>query len=187
MKKKILWILITAFMVFGLTGCGTNGGNSAADDVDAAYPDAVSILTVGWEQLGEQFAAIGGSLDNPVDNAPGAVSLSDTDMMTNSLLIPEEVQKDITDVASVVHMMNANTFTGVAIRVNEMETEDAAVKIKDTFMANHFMCGVPEKIKIVTIGHYIVYAYGETETVDNFMNGLENLPQAAVFADEVYQ
>ena len=44
-------------MVLGLTGCQTSKETSVADDVDKAYPDAVSVLQKGWDQIPEQFPA----------------------------------------------------------------------------------------------------------------------------------
>lgn len=187
MKKYIMTVLLAISIAVCLIGCGKSNSGSSADAVLAAFPDSVSVLTAGWEQVGEEFPAMGGSFDNPVDNAPGAINLSDTDTMTYTLLIPEDVQKDITDAASLLHMMNANTFTGVAIRLDTMAPEEAAGKIKDAFMANQFMCGMPDKIKIITMGNYVVYAYGETANVDNFMKGIETKEHATVFADAKYE
>ena len=187
MKKSIMSIILSVIMVLGLTGCQTSKGTSVADDVDKAYPDAVSVLEEGWNQIPEQFPASGGSFENAVDNAPGKVDITNTDALTYTFLVPEEVQKDITDAASIMHMMNANTFTAVALHLNEMSTEDAATQIKEGFLNNQFMCGFPDKIKIVSMGNYVVYAYGKTDNVDNFMKGIENLEHATVVADEIYQ
>lgn len=187
MKKSIMSIIMSVIIVLGLTGCQTSKGTSVADDVDKAYPDAVSVLQKGWNQIPEQFPASGGSFENAVDNAPGRVDITNTDALTYTFLVPEEVQKDITDAASIMHMMNANTFTAVALHLNEMSTEDAATQIKEGFLNNQFMCGFPDKIKIVSMGNYVVYAYGKTDNVDNFMKGIENLEHATVVADEIYQ
>ena len=62
MKKSIMSIIMSVIMVLGLTGCQTSKGTSVADDVDKAYPDAVSVLEEGWNQIPEQFPASGGSL-----------------------------------------------------------------------------------------------------------------------------
>ena len=187
MKKSIMSIIMSVIMVLGLTGCQTSKGTSVADDVDKAYPDAVSVLEEGWNQIPEQFPASGGSFENAVDNAPGKVDITNTDALTYTFLVPEEVQTDITDAATIMHMMNANTFTAVALHLNEMSTEDAATKIKEGFLANQFMCVFPDKIKIVSMGNYVVYAYGKTDNVDNFIKGIENLEHETVVADEIYQ
>ena len=55
MKKSIMSIIMSVIIVLGLTGCQTSKGTSVADDVDKAYPDAVSVLQKGWDQIPEQF------------------------------------------------------------------------------------------------------------------------------------
>lgn len=186
MKKTIISFLMMIGLVMALTGCQSKN-EGVANDVDAAFPDAVSVLAEAWNQMPDPFPVVGGNMETAVEDAPASVDLSDTDALTYTFLVPEDVQKDITDAATLSHMMNGNTFTAVAVHMGSMSCEDAAAKIKDKFLGNQFMCGFPDKIKIVSMGSYVIYAYGATDIVDDFMKGYEGLDGASVVADEIYQ
>lgn len=133
---------------------------------------AVEILQKSWDLMAEdnKFPVFGGSIENSVDGAAGEVKIDDANMLTNTLLVPEDVQKVTVEAASLVHMMNTNTFTGATIKVDGMDADEAADKVLDSFMSTAFVCGVPEKITIVVYGDYITYAYGETDLVDSFID-----------------
>ena len=45
-------------------------------------------------------------------DAPGKFDISKTEELGITLGLPEDLWDDIDDAASMVHMMNANTFTG---------------------------------------------------------------------------
>lgn len=67
--KKFLTMLLALVMVLSLAACSSQKGG----DVNGGFPaSAVDLLTAVWNAYpeSEKFSVVGGSLDNPVDNAP---------------------------------------------------------------------------------------------------------------------
>lgn len=163
-----------------------NGDSQGAGDQASAYDSAVAILNAFWENGSYDFPVYGGNFDNVVDNAPGTLPTSDVDTMTNMLLIPEDVQGCVADAATLFHMMNSNTFTGAALKLNGMSSEEAAGKIKEAFKNNQFMCGIPDKIMIYTVGNDLVFFYGATDILDMFADAAASVEGAVLVVDENY-
>ena len=73
------------------------------------------------------------------------------------------------DAASLLHMLNQNTFTcGVYHVKNSADIEALAAKIKDNILARNWMCGFPEKLVIMAVGDYIVSVFGAAELISTF-------------------
>lgn len=182
-KIGSMFMVLLLFVCFAI-GCGKK--DEGTINAAVAYTDSVEVLNAIWDQTEEKFPAYGGSIEESVADAPGKLLLTDTDTMTYTLLIPESVQGQIVDAATLMHMMNANTFTGVAMKLDGMKVEDAANQIKDAFMNNQFVCGIPDKIVVATLGDYVVYAYGAADIVDDFKTIAGNLEGANVVVDQMY-
>ncbi len=150
---------------------------------------AAEVLNKVWNGFAEenQFPSFGGSISNPADNAAGAIDAGDTDTLSYTLLLPEELQGQVTEAASLLHMMNANTFTGAALKVDAANQDAFVATLKDTIMNNQFMCGMPEKLVIVTSGDYVVYAFGVLDFIDEFeKSATANLGGATVQVSELF-
>ena len=81
--KKFLTMLLALVMVLSLAACSSQKGG----DVNGGFPaSAVDLLTAVWNAYpeSEKFSVVGGSLDNPVDNAPGAFPVDDADYRTGA-------------------------------------------------------------------------------------------------------
>ena len=114
--KKFLTMLLALVMVLSLAACSSQKGG----DVNGGFPvSAVDLLTAVWNAYpeSEKFSVVGGSLDNPVDNAPGAFPVDDADNLDYMLHFPADKSDLIDDAASLTHMMNANSFTCGAFHV----------------------------------------------------------------------
>lgn len=134
---------------------------------------ALEALESVWNLFGEseKFWVMGGGYNNPVDNAPGAVELTDTDYLTFSLLIPEDQLSGITEAASMVHAMNGNNFTcGVYKTADVAAFADAM----HAALENHqWVCGMPELLKIVDLGGgYVLVAFGISDAMTPFFQKL---------------
>ena len=112
--------------------------------------------------------------------------MSDNDGLTYLLLLPESVQGKVDDVASLIHFMNANTFTSAVLHLKEGTAADVAKEIETAVMGNQFMCGFPEKLIIVQISDdYLVSAFGHGEPIDLFKSKLsEAYPEAEFLFEE---
>ena len=181
--KKLLAMMLTLTLAFGITACGGAGDSGAAKD-DTEGKKAVDILTDVWAayEEDEKFAISGGGYENMTMDTPGEVSVSDTDSLDALLGFPADNAELIDDAASMLHMMNQNTFTaGVYHVANADDVKAVADALKENIMNRQWMCGFPDDLVIYSVGtNYVAAAFGAEETVDSFEDHLEE-----VFASSV--
>lgn len=141
---------------------------------DATVNSAVDVLANVWATYGEDemFFAMGGDMNNPVDNAPGLYSMDDAEMLSFSLYIPADSIALVDEAASLVHAMNANTFTGASFHlIDAANAETLATSLKDNIMNTQWMCGFPDKLVIFTVNdEYVISAFGNLDIIENFKN-----------------
>ena len=114
----------------------------------------------------EKFPASGGDYENPVEDAPGAVDISDADNLNYMLTLPVEDASKIDGAAALGHMMNANTFTCGAFHITSKDDVEAVANdLRDAIQSKQWMCGFPDKLVIFT---YVVSLYGDEELVNTF-------------------
>ena len=173
--KKILAIVLVLVMVMAMAGCNNNGGETTTAAITTpsvvAPNTALGLLESVWANFAEdeKFAVIGGDFGNPVDNAPGSYSLEEAEGLSATLLIPADQLANVTEAATMVHMMNANTFTGGVVRLAEGTVASAFAKaVRDAIQNNQWMCGFPEKMLVATLGDYIIIAYGLNDAMNPF-------------------
>lgn len=168
-KKLISLLLVMALCMLSIVGC-SNKKDDKGQDATSSYSSAVEILETIWDNFPEEnkFAAFGGGSANAVEDKPGSVDIIDTDTLTYNLLLPESLQGQISDAASLIHMLNANSFTGGALKVTEADKAAFIDTLKTDILGARFMCGFPEKLVIITTGDYVVYAYGTEDNINAF-------------------
>lgn len=137
--------------------------------VESAYADALAVLEAIWDNYpdDDKFSALGGNRDAMVEGKPGNFDLSATDEMTSSLLIPSSNIADMKTVASLVNMMNLNTFTS-AVFQTDGDLEDLSQTLVDAANAKQFICGAPETIITLKIDNYLILALGADGNVQTF-------------------
>ena len=172
--KKIAIVLLVAMLGMCLAACG--GGNKNAGITEVA--DATEILTTVWGtyEEDEMFAAAGGDSENMSMEGPAKFDVSKVEELDYLLNFPAGMADKIDDAASLMHMMNANTFTAGAYHVTDAgDVATVKAAIEDKVMNNHWMCGFPETLIIVQVGdNYLVSAYGNGELIENFKTKLVN-------------
>ena len=175
--KKIVSLALAMLLVLSLAACGSK--NSGAGDVS----DALTLLNTVWATYSEEekFPVSGGDYDHPVDDAPGAFDISNADNMDYMLGFPGPSVANLVDAASLMHMMNANTFTAGAFHVASSSDVDSVVSdLKDNIMNRQWMCGFPDKVVVVTMGQFVVSVYGAEDLVNTFRDKLQNCFSSAV-------
>ena len=190
--KKLLALILAGLMIFAFAACGekddTNKGNNGNETVAETKDEAnetpklegveapVDILTSVWSTYGddEKFFAMGGDLDHIVDNAPGAYDLSNKENLTAQLICPADAADMIDSAASLIHAMNANTFTGAAYKLKDATQAEAFITaMKTAIQGNQWMCGFPEKLLTAKVtDDYVVVVFGNGELVENFKTKL---------------
>lgn len=160
----------------------------AEDKPAAAVDDALTILNAIWNTYSdeEKFPAAGGDSEHAVDGAPGSFDVSNADSLSYLLTFPADDASLIDSAASLVHMMNLNTFTCGAFHVADTNNvARLADDLRTTIQAKRWMCGFPDKLVIVTVGQSVFSVYGNEELVNTFRDKLlASYPTAAAVYDE---
>ena len=199
MKKKIALLLLTT-MAISLVGCGekdTTGNNDTVvedsivddttdntDDTDST-DDVVStegaegVLNAIWATYEEEnmFAAGGGDSQNMVMDGPGKFDATNTEELDVTLGFPTDYVDKIDDAASLMHMMNANTFTSGVYHVTNADDVSAVCDaLKENIMNRQWMCGFPETLIIVTVDdNYVISAFGNGQIIETFKNKISGV------------
>ena len=199
MKKKIALLLLTT-MAISLVGCGekdTTENNDTVvedsivddttdntDDTDST-DDVVStegaegVLNAIWATYEEEnmFAAGGGDSQNMVMDGPGKFDATNTEELDVTLGFPTDYVDKIDDAASLMHMMNANTFTGGVFHVTNADDVSAVCDaLKENIMNRQWMCGFPETLIIVTVDdNYVISAFGNGQIIETFKNKISGV------------
>lgn len=175
--KKLLALVLSVAMVMSLTACGSKGSQSEITD------SPVEVLTKVWETYGEndKFFAMGGDMNNVVDNAPGEYDIADAEGLDAILGYPQASVGMIDSAASLVHAMNANTFTAGAYNVTQTDEVEMLISdIEDNISNRQWICGFPDTLIVVKIGNNIVVtAFGEAGIIDNFKTKLLEVYEGA--------
>lgn len=183
--KKFLSILLACLLTFSLAGCA--GKDTPKEEV--SVKDSLEILTTVWSSYSDdnKFPVMGGDYNNMTDNKPGKFDVSDTESLRSLLIVPEDAAGLIDDAASMMHAMNANTFTGAAFHLSDPKTvRTFSDSLKDSILNNQWMCGFPEVLLLAQIGDdYVVSAFGNADLMKTFKTQLkENYPAVSILAEE---
>ena len=179
----VLLCLCLLTLSAALTAC--DGGSTEDTTPEApAITDSLEILNNVWALYGdeEKFPAAGGdfSEENASMDGPGKYGVADAEAVQATLNFPAAEIAKIDDAASLIHMMNLNTFTCGAFRTVEGTDVAALAKaIEEQVMNNQWMCGFPEKMFVASVGQYLVSAYGNGELIDNLQAKLTEAYPAA--------
>ena len=195
--KKIVALMLAVTLTLGLTACGARTNNETTKDEtiknetvkedtvkdETEGKTAVDILNDVWAvyKEDEKFAITGGDYENMVQDAPGTVNVSDGETLDVLLGFPADRVDLIDDGASMMHMMNQNTFTaGVYHVTNAEDAKTVAEALKENIMNRQWMCGFPDDLVIYSVGaDYVAVAFGAEETVDSFEDHLEEVYKSA--------
>ncbi len=132
---------------------------------------ALEVLKNIWAQYAEEemFPIAGGNIESGIMGEPGTYDMAYAENMPYNLLIPAEQIENVTNVASMIHMMNANTFTCGAFELAEgVAAADFAAVMKEAVMGNQWMCGFPERLLIQSTGNVVVVAFGVADVMDPY-------------------
>ena len=190
--KKIIALVMVAVLMLTFAACGgnTDNGDSNKDETSAvAIASPVELLNKVWASFGdeEKFPVAGGDMTEANMNmeGPGVYGLEDAEGFAAITHFPAASMAKIDAAATLMHMMNANTFTCAAYHVVDADMAALATEVKDSVMATQWMCGFPEKLAIVTVGEYMVSYFGNADLVGAFTAKLQAAyPTATVVVDE---
>ena len=206
--KKILALVIAVLMLATLVACGNNDETTAPEVTEAPATDApetdapeaevsavesaLGLIETVWATYGddEKFSAAGGYGDNMNWEGPGYIPYDDEEALLSAqtffVLSEEAIAMVEGEMGMLMHAMNANTFTAGSFKLREgVSAEDFAVSAKSTVTTNRWMCGFPETFVVVSIGDYVVSAFGNGELIANFVAKIQaSFENATVVVEE---
>ena len=170
MKKRILFAVVALILVVTLAACAGKD-----DENKVQIESSVALLNSVWDTYAEEekFFVMGGDFSNPVDNAAGAFNLTDVENATATLHIAEDALALVDEAGTMIHGMNANTFTAAAYHLKDANNAETLVNsLKDSIKSTQWMCGFPDTLIIYTVGDYVVAAFGNTDAIEPFKTKL---------------
>ena len=173
--KKFIILLLSIFLAMSLTACGNK-----TDSPDAAgkteIKDAKELLTTVWNSYeeDEKFAIAGGDMtEENMTEARREDEQRSYGRITDVSGFPAADAEKIDNAASIMHMMNANTFTCGAYHLkNADDVKSVAADLKENVMGRQWMCGFPDKLVVISVDDYLVSVFGNEELVNTFKDKL---------------
>ena len=174
--KKFIILLLSIFLAMSLAACG-NKTDSRDSSGKTEIKDAKELLTTVWNSYeeDEKFAIAGGDMteENMTEDAPGTFGITDADELDRMLGFPAADAEKIDNASSIIHMMNANTFTCGAYHLkNADDVKSVAAALKENVMGRQWMCGFPDKLVVISVDDYLVSVFGNEELVNTFKDKL---------------
>lgn len=174
--KKYITLFLSIFLAMSLAACG-NKTDSPDSAGKTEIKDAKELLTTVWNSYeeDEKFAIAGGDMteENMTEDTPGTFGITDADELDRMLGFPAADAEKIDNAASIMHMMNANTFTCGAYHLkNADDVKIVAADLKENVMNRQWMCGFPDKLVIISVDDYLVSVFGNEELVNTFKDKL---------------
>ena len=141
MMKKIIAIALAAVTVLSFAACTKQNGENGTTTPSAAAKEqaksALEILEKVWSKYSndEKFPATGGSEKQMKEDMPGKFDVSDAEALDFELGFPKAQASEIDDAASLMHMLNQNSFScGVYHVKDSANVEALAGKIKENIL-----------------------------------------------------
>ena len=177
--KKIVTLLLAVAMLLTLVACGNGSKDTTANGEEITASQAVeskdplTVLQTVWASYGddEKFAVAGGDMseENSKMDEPGVFSLENKEELDATLGLSAEAAEKVDSAASLVHMMNANTFTCGAFKVkNAGDVASLADLLKDNILKRQWMCGFPDKLVVASVDDVVLAFFGKNENIDTF-------------------
>lgn len=185
--KKIVTLLLAIALMLSLVACAGGKDNGGSNTVESKDP--LEVLQTVWSGFGEneKFPVAGGDMseENSKMDEPGVFSLENKEELDSTLGLPAEAVEKVDAAASLVHMMNANTFTCGAFRVKNVDdVEDLASILKDNILKRQWMCGFPDGLVIASVDDVVLAVFGKTMNLDAFKVSLTKAYSSAKIISE---
>lgn len=179
MKKLISLALCAALCAMLFAGCGSTATDAATTATTTettqpapAYASALEVLEAIWAQVPEdqRFAVAGGDEAHPTEGPGTFDAAAYGDTFRYQILVDDALMANLTgDAATLMHMMNMNTFCSAAMAVTEgTDTAAFAESYKTLVQGNRWMCGFPETMLVMELDNFVITAYGHDGNIQNF-------------------
>ena len=186
--KKFISLLLCGVLSAGiLAGCGkTDNQPTTVPSTEtvteetkgtASYESAEALLKAVHAAMKEEFPAAGG------DEAHGAEDVGSFDISAYGdsfqaqILVDDSLVEQVKpEAATLLHMMNTNTFCSAVMELkNAGEASSFGEVYKEIVQGNHWMCGFPDTLVVLSLGNFVLTAYGADDLIQLFKNGAQSL------------
>ena len=203
--KKILALVLALTMVMAMAACtpannnetngttaGTEGTTEATTEATTGTTEgttvegdnaALNVLNAVWTAFPEEgkFPVMGGDMENPNWEGPGAVTLpgAEGNALWN-LNIPDDQLPNIAEAATMIHAMNTNTFASGALKLVDGADEATVAKaILDGILNTRWMCGFPERVVVISTNGCLIVAFGHEGNITNLQSAITAVDASA--------
>lgn len=193
--KRFFTLVLAAMTALSLAACSSDDTKETNSRTDSsvteaqtpAYDDPTAVLAAAWSAYpeGDKFPIFGGSTDiaTEYDGKPGPFTLTLTDELRGSLKVPESIIPQIKSAASMIHMMNANTFTCAAFEIDG-DIDAFSSALVDSVNSTQWLCGFPETVITVKTGSYLIMAFGNGAVMQKFKTAVMSSVEGAALVHE---
>lgn len=179
--KKLISLTLSAALCLGLfAGCGKQNAPAASETTAPAYASSLEVLEKVWATFPEEdrFPAAGGDEAHDTTDGPGAFDINAYgESFRYQTLVDENLTGKLTgDAATLIHMMNTNTFCSAVMELkNAGEASSFGEVYKEIVQGNHWMCGFPDTLVVLSLGDFVLTAYGADDLIQLFKSGAQSL------------
>lgn len=200
--KRLISLIMLGVMLLSLVACSkttadteVHKGEVEVEQEVVSNTNSLEILENVWASYKDtdKFAVAGGDYDHMVQDKPGEIDVTKGEDLDALFGFPADKIEMVNNGASLMHMMNQNTFTASAYHVSDcsgpglsVNIETLAESVKSNIVNRQWICGCPDKLVIYnTEIDYLVVAFGAEDVVDTFEEYLNEVyPSATLLYDE---
>ena len=191
MKKIIALVIASIMLVSALTlvSCGnkdnpneSTNGKTTEDTtttekketpVTPTYVNALDLYNKIWGTYtdDEKFPSGGGDVDHNSYEGPGFFDIEKNkeSIQVNTHITDELLGTVTNDAATLMHMMNTNTFSSAIFHLKDASTAESFAKEYEKAVQNtRWMCGFPERVVVLSVGEYVAVAFGHEDLISTF-------------------
>ena len=99
------------------------------------------------------------------------------DSFQAQILVDEELTAMVKpQAATMLHMMNTNTFCSAVMQLNDAADAEAfASHYQQIVQSHHWMCGFPDTVVVLRMTDYVITAYGADDLIQAFKTAAQGL------------
>ena len=179
MDRKLTGLLLAGVTAMSLfAGCGKqNAAPSATETIETTeapapqYASSLELLDAVWNAFPEDARFPAGGGDEAHDtNGPGAFDVKAYGETFQYLILLDDglMDKLTGDAATLMHMMNTNTFCSAMAKLTDSsKAAEFAEAYKTAIQDQRWMCGFPDTVIVISVGDYVIMAYGHADIIEN--------------------
>lgn len=189
--KKIISLALVFLMSLSMlmfAGCSKNDSSndidSSSDSSSPTFESAVALYNDIWAKFSDddKFPCAGGDAEHSSES-PAQFSLNESNAESFKYLlhVTDELYAMLDDdAATLQHMMNTNTFSSAIAKLKDpAKASEFAEAYKASVQSQQWMCGFPDKVVVISIGNYIIMAYGLEDNINNLISACSAIYEQA--------